>query len=250
MYLEGTSAEATKKDCLEKIKDEMDNGNLLYAHKSLQKLTYISGRIEIVVDDDNGPFIPGTDDVTEIDNDVWTVGYIAGILLGSTCLICSILMARFALRLPDEYDEEEFESSRWREISNSSLAIVSYDDQTIHASNKEIDVTLREDGTNDDYGDLQLYQSSHAIYDKQDRLEESKDDYDTDQNRKNHDHDFNDDDLNVNVDLEDFESRTRKEKDGCFDFFDLVLETGGVGNKRRNNILDPDERSHLSELSY
>lgn len=53
----------------------------------------------------------------------------------------------------------------------------------------------------------------------------------------------------VIVDLGSREPMTKEEKDGCFDFFDLILDTG-EGNKRRNNILDVDDRSHISEISF
>lgn len=241
--MDGEFTDDTKSDTLQTIKNGMDGGDLLSAHESIRKITYIAAVEEYPYDDD-GSQVTNDDITTPIDGEVWTPGYISGILIGSFILFCSIFMARYTVRLPDEYDDQDFGTTQWREISSSSLGIVSYDDETIHASNKEIDVSLREDFEDEEYEDQELYKANQdgVVYDRQELLENKHDEED-------YDYELNDSDLNVYVDSESFDAKDRIEKDGCFDFFDLILDHG-AGNKRRNNILDADDRSHLSELSF
>ena len=256
VFMDGDFTDDTKSDTLQTIKNGMDGGDLLSAHESILKVTYISAVEESPNDDDGNPFT-NDDNTTPIDNEVWTPGYVSGILIGSFVLFCSIIMARYAVRLPDEYDDQDVGTTQWREISSSSLGIVSYDDETIHASNKEIDVSLREDFDDEEYEDHELYKAVHedVVYDKQNLLENKHDEDHVNQYQRHfdsyvdNDDDELNDDLNVNVDLESFDQKEKIEKDGCFDFFDLILENGGE-NRRRNNLLDTDDRSHLSELSF
>ena len=107
VYFEGTATEDNKVETLDTIKGGMENGTLLSAHEALRKLTYIVSD-DGVVDDDDGTVITN-DDIND-DNgsnfdDVWTIGYVSVVILGSTCLFCSIVFARVVVRLPDEYDD-------------------------------------------------------------------------------------------------------------------------------------------------
>ena len=149
-------------------------------------------------------------------------------------------MARLYVVKPtaDSDSDSEIDKAHWREISFSPTPSVS-DEQTIHVSNREL-------GTNNENGggsSKSLRRSENgggsskslrrSISDKNVQIEDL---HDT---------------IRVNVDLESFEPRSREEKDGCFDFFDLILEGTGIGSNKRQSIVDADdERSHISEISF
>jgi hypothetical protein len=231
LYIEGSKEDA-ESSFLKKIEEAMNNGELNNAHDAITKITYKEKK-------DNQNTRTST-------TDVWTPGYVSGIVIGGLVLFSSIILARFLLKSPDEYDDDDEDGvnnrSIWREISNTSSLGVSSDDETILASNKEFDVHFE---GNYEPGDTDLYDQY-----------ENYEDYLFNNNNSDNidDDDINDDhrdSLKVNVDLDSFEPKTREEKDGCFDFFDLIIEGTGVGGmQRRRNILDADDRSHMSELSF
>ena len=107
----------------------------------------------------------------------------------------------------------------------SSLGI-SGDDETVHVSNKELNVEAME---HEDRGnDLNLFRQLSRKSDRQN------------------------DTVDANVDHVMFQPKAKEEKDGCFDFFDLILEgTGLSGSKKHRPALhETDDKSHMSELSF
>ncbi len=239
LYIEG-SPDAVMSSAMSQVDLSMQSGELLYAHESLRKLTF-KGSVEYIVADDE---VSGTDDIDDGDTGedaVWTPGYVSAIAIGAAALFSSILLSRALIRVPREYDtdDEEFDSANFREISNNTSLGVSSDDRTVHASNKEIDVDFDNRGLEDlaNLGAVRPDPGPDPINTMDNTFGDPMDD------------DYYDDTMDVNIDLESYEPRSRAERDGCFDFFDLVLEgTGTTG--RRQNIIDQDERSHISEISF
>jgi hypothetical protein len=214
IYSEG-SRDSMELNMMSQIKSGMNDGELLYAHTSIEKITFIQR--------DTRTIKGGNTTEPNETPSVWTPGYVSAIAIASAIILSSVLCARgvagFRNKKDGEYDSD-FDASNWREESNNSSFNVSSDDETIMKSNKSInvDVTIEEDV----YGDLRLKEDME---------------------------DLMDDELEVNIDLEAFEpsSEDGDNQNPCFQFFDLIIDDNE--NQKRRALVDSDQRSHMSELS-
>ena len=210
-------------DIMLRIQQGMDNDELLFAHAALKKLTFLKYTIGnpnddlgIIDDDVDGGTTPGE----EIG---LTPGYVAGIFIFAFLLLGCIFLARYFVIIPGEDDSDSEEN--WREVSNPSSLGISGDDETVHVSNKELNVELMENE-----GDLNLFRQLSRKSDRQN------------------------DTADANVDNVMFQPKAKEEKDGCFDFFDLILEGTGLSRSKKHrpalHSLETDDKSHMSELSF
>mmetsp|Transcript_6593 Transcript_6593/g.8358 ORF Transcript_6593/g.8358 Transcript_6593/m.8358 type:complete len:628 (-) Transcript_6593:326-2209(-) len=215
IYMEEPSSDIARSDTnkmvLDKIERGMDSGALNSAHEDVIQIKYMTNINELSDDAIIDNENQGDDNLAD-DTSVLNTNYLAGLIIGALIISSSICFARYF-------------NGRKR-----SIPIEDNEDDEDFDSNWGEVVTERN-------------LSSQHVSSDDETIHRSN-------NKLSARNIVDPDDLEVNVNLESFEPRTPEKKDGCFDFFDLILEGTSMSKRIKPNAIDHDEHSHLSELSF